>query len=193
MRPVPFPSRCALRFAVKLPVICASAEVIASLLVICVILQTGFGSQVSESETDTLTGTSLLFGGHSTLGLAVTDEITGGVVSCTLTVELQLPGFPDPSATLHEKGVEPSAKVEPEVGLQIGVCRPGQLSDAVGLNETAAPAGEVHSATGAGQEIVGSCLSTIVTLALQDAESFSVSVTVNFTDVTPNPYGPAGD
>jgi len=45
---------------VRLPVICASADVIASLLVICVILQTGCRSQVSESETATLTGTSLV-------------------------------------------------------------------------------------------------------------------------------------
>ena len=121
MRPVPVPSRCALRLAVKLPVICASADVIASLLVILVILQTGCGSQVSASETDTLTGTSLLFGGHSTLGLADTAEIAGGVVSRTITVELHVLLFPDPSMTLHDKAVEPSAKVEPEAGTQLGV------------------------------------------------------------------------
>src|SRR5262249_12032 len=92
----------------------------------------------------------------------------------------------------QEKGVEPRAKVEPEVGLQIGVCKPGQLSDAVGLKETTAPLGDVHSATGAGQEIAGSCLSTTVTFALQDAESCSVPVTVKVTWGGAKAYGAAG-
>jgi len=40
-------------------------------------------------------------------------------VSRTVTAELQLLEFPDPSVTLQENGVEPSAKVEPEAGEQL--------------------------------------------------------------------------
>lgn len=169
----------------RLPVICASAAVIGSLLVICVILQTGFESQASESETATLTGTSLWFGGHKTFGLADAAAITGGFVSRTVTAESHVLPFPDPSVMLQENGVEPSVNVELEVGLQRGVCNPGQLSDPVGLKETTAPLGEVHSATGAGQEIAGFSLSTTETFAPQDAESFFVSVTVKVTAVVP--------
>ena len=78
MRPVPLPSRCARKFAVKLPVICVSADEIGSLLVIVVILHTGFGVQLSDAETDTVTGTSLLFGGQITFGDADTEAIVGG-------------------------------------------------------------------------------------------------------------------
>ncbi len=47
----------------------------------------------------------MLFGGHSTLGLADTAEITGGFVSLTITAELHVLLFPDPSVTLHENAV----------------------------------------------------------------------------------------
>src|SRR5438128_2448572 len=52
-----------------------------SLLVTEMIVQTGFGSQLSESETLTVTRRSVWFGGLSTLGLAEMLVITGGVVS----------------------------------------------------------------------------------------------------------------
>jgi hypothetical protein len=42
------------------------------------------------------------------------------------------------------------------------------------------------------EEIVGGCLSTTVTFALQVELSFSVSVAVRVTDVVPTGYGPAG-
>src|SRR5207247_7382279 len=51
------------------------------LLVTEMILQTGFGSQLSESETLTVTSRSVWFGGLSTLGLAEMLVITGGVGS----------------------------------------------------------------------------------------------------------------
>ena len=89
MRPVPLPSRCARKFAVKLPVICVSPDEIGSLLVIVVILHTGFGVQLSDAETDTVTGTSLLFGGQITFGDADTEAIVGGCWSTTVTLPLQ--------------------------------------------------------------------------------------------------------
>jgi len=73
MRPVPDPRRSALRFAVKLPVICASADVIASLLVIAVILHTGCESQLSESEIVMLTGTIDYLSGTPASGKVVHD------------------------------------------------------------------------------------------------------------------------
>ena len=89
MRPVPLPTRWALKFAVNLPVICASLDDIGSLLVIVVILHTGLGVQLSVAETDTFTGTSLLFGGQSTFGDAATEAIVGGCSSTTVTLPLQ--------------------------------------------------------------------------------------------------------
>jgi len=89
--------------------------------------------------------------------LGDTEEIVGGVVSCTFTTELQLLLLPDASATLQENGVEPSGNTEPDGGTQAGCCTPGQLSETVGLKVTLAPLGEVHSPTGAGQEMLGGC------------------------------------
>src|SRR5260370_36798540 len=90
VRPVPEPSLSARRLAVRLPVICASDEEMDSLLVIPVILHTGLGSQLSDTETDTVTGIILLFGGQSTLGDAESAAIVGGCLSTTVTVALQV-------------------------------------------------------------------------------------------------------
>ena len=100
--------------------------------------------------------------------------------------------FDDPSLTMHEKGVLPSGKVEPDGGAQTGAPIPGQLSDTTGSNVTGAPAGLVHSTTGVGHEISGSCWSSTVTFALQVADVVSGSVTVRVTAVVPNEYGGGG-
>ena len=69
--------------------ICVSPDEIGSLLVIVVILHTGFGVQLSDAETDTVTGTSLLFGGQITFGDADTDEIVGGCLLTTVILPVQ--------------------------------------------------------------------------------------------------------
>lgn len=79
------------------------------------------------------------------------------MVSCTFTMELQLLPLPEASTTLQENGVEPRGKTEPDGGTQAGSCKAGQLSETVGLKVTLAPPGEVHSATGAGHEMLGGC------------------------------------
>ena len=76
--------------------------------------------------------------------LAEIAEIPGEVVSCTVTVVPQLLEFPDPSVAPHEMGVDPSGKVEPDAGMQLDAPTL-QLSETVGLKETAAPFGPVHS------------------------------------------------
>jgi len=75
------------------PVIAKSGEVFpqpgpvtGSLLATEATTQVGLGSHVSVAEADTWTGTNLWFGGHRTFGLAERAEITGGVVSFTVTV-----------------------------------------------------------------------------------------------------------
>jgi hypothetical protein len=59
--------------------------------------------------------------------------IEGGCVSLTVTVNEQPEELPDASLTLHVTVVAPTANVEPDAGLQMGVPTPGQLSLAVGV------------------------------------------------------------
>ena len=56
--------------------------------------------------------------------------ISGGVVSRTVTVKLQLLALPEPSVAVQVTVVMPRGRHEPEGGLQAAVT-PGQLSDAV--------------------------------------------------------------
>jgi hypothetical protein len=70
-----------------------------SLLVIPTNVHAGLGSHVSCATTERVTGTNLWFGGHRTLGVTETEEITGGVVSWTLTSELQMLLLPALSVT----------------------------------------------------------------------------------------------
>ena len=132
------------------PVIAKSGDVLplpppvgGSLLVIPEMVHTGAGSHVSCATAMTVTGTNLWLGGQSTLGATETEEITGGVVSRTLTTELQLFEFPEASVTLQVKGSVPIGKVDPDAGTQLGVPMPGQLSEADVLRVTIAPAGLV--------------------------------------------------
>ncbi len=69
MRPVPVSRRSADNSAVRLPVICASCEVIGSLLVILVILQTGL------VDTDVVAAAVL---GESWTGEQATRLLAGG-------------------------------------------------------------------------------------------------------------------
>jgi len=114
------------------------------LLLTDVILQTGAVSQVSDAETATVTGAILWLGGQRTFLLAEIEGITGGEVSCTVTIVSQLLEFPDPSMAPHEMGVDPFGKVEPDAGMQLDAATL-QLSETVGLKETAAPFAPVHS------------------------------------------------
>jgi hypothetical protein len=52
--------------------------------------------------------------------------------------------------------------------------------------------GERTFGDGDTEEIVGGCVSTTVTLPVHEAESPPASVTVNWTEVVPNGYGPGG-
>src|SRR5579885_11416 len=101
------------------------------------------GSQVSVADTDTVTGTSLWSGAQSTDGAADKAVITGGVVSTTVTVVMQLLVLCELSLTLQVTEVEPSGNEEPEPW-HVGVPRLGQLSVAVGVRLTIAPAADVH-------------------------------------------------
>jgi hypothetical protein len=58
-----------------------------SFLVTETIRDCGAASHKSEAATEIPTSTILWFGGHSALGVAITELITGGVVSCTVTVK----------------------------------------------------------------------------------------------------------
>jgi hypothetical protein len=126
------------------------------------------------------------------LGEADADEITGGVVSTTLTTELHKFVFPDESVATHWNGVVPKGNTLPDGGVQLSVT-PGQLSETVGLKETTVPFGPVHSMTGEGHEMLGGCWSTTVTFAVQELDRPSGSVTVRVTGVVPRGYGPLGD
>jgi hypothetical protein len=107
--------------------------------------------------------------------------MTGGVVSTTVTFELQLLVLLDASLTWHVNGVIPSGNLDPEGGTQVGAPTPGQLSDTTGLRVTGVPVGPVHSTVGVGHEIFGNCLSSTVTLAVQVLVTLSGSVTVSVT------------
>jgi hypothetical protein len=125
VRPVPEPSLSARRLAVRLPVICASDEEMDSLLVIPVILHTGLGSQLSDAETETVTGTTVLFGGQSTFGEAETEEIVGGCLSTTVTFALQVEVSFSVSVAVRVTAVVPSGYGPAGVWLTVTVSPSG--------------------------------------------------------------------
>ena len=59
---------------------------------------------------------------------------TGGVVSCTVTLNELLPVFPAPSVAVHLTAVVPTGNVPPEPGRQVGVRLPltASVADAPG-------------------------------------------------------------
>lgn len=119
--------------------------------------------------------------------------ISGGVVSTTVTEELQELVFPEPSVASQSTVDDPSENVEPEVGLHV-VPATEQLSVAVGLKEAVAPLEPVHSRTrGDGQLMEGDVTSTTLTVAVHESEASLSSVAVRVTPrVSPRLYGPGG-
>jgi len=57
---------------------------------------------------------------------------TGATLSVTVTVNVQLAGLPDVSEAEQLTVVTPLGNTDPEVGLQVTVLAPSQLSVAVG-------------------------------------------------------------
>ena len=111
-------------------------------------------------------------------------EMLGGVVSTTVTLEPQEFEFPELSVALQDTGVVPNGKLFPDAG-QLVEAKP-QLSDALALKVAVALLDPVHSAVwGAGQVIVGASASTTVTTAVQESDAPLSSVTVSSTLVVP--------
>ena len=125
VRPVPEPSLSASRLAVRLPVICASDEEMDSLLVIPVILHTGFWSQLSDAETETVTDIIFLFGGQSTFGDAEMEKIFGGSLSTTVTLALQVEVSFSVSVAVRVTAVVPSGYGPAGVWLTVTVSPSG--------------------------------------------------------------------
>jgi hypothetical protein len=146
------------------------------------------GVHRSADVTFTLTGTVAFFfvDTGTVLGLALSLWITGGVVSTTWTLKVQVLVLPLSSVLEQVSRVDPIGKVEPEAGVHKGVTVE-QLSCAVAEKITGAPAGAVHSAeTGlVGQLRLGSVVSETVTVPVQESQAPSASVTVRVTDVLP--------
>lgn len=97
--------------------------------------------------------------------------------------------LPDVSIAVHVTVVVPTAKLDPEAGLQFTVC-PGQLSLLLGVaNVTVAepdPAGFSSTVMFAGQApIVGGCVSLTVTVKLQLASGDTPFDAVHVTSVEP--------
>jgi len=100
-----------------------------------------------------------------------------------LTVKLQVAVLPEVSVAVHVTVVVPAGNVEPDGGTHAAVT-PGQLSEAVGggkLTTVLVVSGQVCAATavtGAGQVIVGACMSLTVTVNEQLGPAVLVQVTV---------------
>jgi hypothetical protein len=60
-------------------------------------------------------------------------QISEQPVAVTVTVNVHVALFSDPSSATHVTVVVPSKKSEPEAGLQLVVTAPGQLSVAAGF------------------------------------------------------------
>jgi len=143
------------------------------------------GAAPQRSEAVALKETAAPVGPvHSTVGAG--QLMVGGVVSLTVTKELQELGFPESSVALQVTGVEPSGNVSPDVGQFVEAVP--QRSKAVALKEAAAPTGPVHSTTvGAGQVMVGGVVSTTVTEEGQGLLEFpELSVALQLTGVEPS-------
>jgi hypothetical protein len=70
---------------------------------------------------------------------------SGGVVSCTMTLNEPVASFPAASVAVQVTSVVPSGNVEPEAGVHSGVIGPSTASLAVAVNVTTAPSGPVAS------------------------------------------------
>src|SRR5688500_8733752 len=111
----------------------------------------------------------------------------GGVVSRTCTVNEPLALFPALSVAVQLTVVIPSANVVPAAGVQAGVIAPSTRSEAVAVNETAAPAAEVASAMMlSGSVSIGGVVSTTFTLNDAVASFPAASLAEQFTAVSPS-------
>ena len=99
--------------------------------------------------------------GSGTGGSVSAGTPAGGVVSCTVTEKLAVPVLPAASVAEQVTGVLPSAKVLPEVGVQLTVGASGAtVSLAENTKVTTAPLGPVASAVmSAGTVTVGGVVS----------------------------------
>src|SRR5205823_5494130 len=110
------------------------------------------------------------------------------------TVKLALALFPCASVAMQSTVVVRSAKVLPEVGVQVTGTELPQLSVALPVNVIIAPAAPVAwPIMLAGIVRSGGVLSTTVTVAVQELLAPWLSVAVSVTVVFPTEYGPAGD
>jgi hypothetical protein len=113
--------------------------------------------------------------------------ITGGVVSCTVTVNDFVDVFELASEAEQCTVVTPSGKVLPDSGTQLIVGDGSTVSTAVAVYETTAPPGPVASAViSAGTVITGGVVSWIFTWNDAVAVFENESVALQFTVVVPS-------
>ena len=107
--------------------------------------------------------------------------IAGACVSCTVTVNEQVPSglFGEASLAVHVTVVVPTGNVEPDAGTH-AIVAPGQLSVAVAVYVTAAEHWPAAFGTviGAGQFATGASVSCTVTVNEQAGPLVVVQVTV---------------
>ena len=93
--------------------------------------------------------------------------IDGGVESRTVSVKVPWAELPEESVAVHDTGVVPRAKVDPDVGEQETIGDGSTMSVAVTEKVTAAPPGPVASAVIGGEGVrTGGVVSTTETLKL---------------------------
>jgi hypothetical protein len=107
--------------------------------------QTGSASTASLAPTARVIGIIAWLGGQSAAALGAAPEITGAVVSRTITVNTDEPTLPYRSLEEHVTVVVPIGKTEPDAGEHVTVAGPPAASTAVAVNAAAAPSGEVAS------------------------------------------------
>ena len=94
--------------------------------------------------------------------------MAGGVVSCTVTVKLQLLLLPPESLETQFTTVRPGAKVVPEAGVQTSTGLASQISEVVTTNVPTAPAELVHSSRRFVEQVIeGKVVSTTKTVKEQ--------------------------
>src|SRR5687768_6237368 len=76
-------------------------------------------SQMSDTDTATVTGTVLWFGAHKAFGVATTSPMVGGVVSTTFTDEVHADGLLELSAVENMTGVVAPASKNPGALLEM--------------------------------------------------------------------------
>ena len=146
---------------------------------------TGAGSTMSVAVTTKSTTAPVAPVASAMIGSGTV--ITGGVVSTTVTVKLEVDSLPAESVAVTFTVVSPSAKVLSPGGVTTTTGAGSTISAAVTTKFTTAPDGPVASATiGSGTVITGGVVSTTVTVKLDDDSLPSKSVAVTLTVVVPS-------